>query len=87
MAWVRIINESDATGALAELYTRWRRPIPLPEVVKVFSVRPELMDMRLRFQDRMTFGGSGLGRFREELIAVSILRSAAPWNVGISKRP
>jgi hypothetical protein len=30
------------------------------------------MDIRVRIGDRMTFGGSGLGRYREELISVSI---------------
>ncbi len=73
MAWVRIVREEEATGLLREIYGR-RSPSgrPLPEVIRVFSNRPELMDLRARVQERIALGGSGLGRFREELIAVSI---------------
>ncbi len=73
MAWIRIIEEDEATGLLKEIYKRSKkRGSETSEIVKVFSLRPELMDVRLHFGQKMTFGGSGLGRFREELIAVSI---------------
>jgi hypothetical protein len=44
----------------------------VPEIIKVFSARPELLQARVAFQNTITFGGSGLGRYREELIATSI---------------
>jgi len=69
MAWVEIVPPEAATGPLKRLYDRRQG---MPEVATAFSLRPELMDIRLRFQDEMTFGGSGLGRYREELIAVCI---------------
>jgi hypothetical protein len=72
MAWVKVVAEEEATGLVKQIYQRSKRGSVQSEVVKVFSLRPELMDLRVRFGDRMTFGGSGLGRYREELIAVSI---------------
>ena len=73
MAWIRIIEEDEATGLLKKIYKRSKKQgSEASEVVKVFSLRPDLMDVRVRFGQHMTFGGSGLGRFREELIAVSI---------------
>ncbi len=72
MAWVDVVSEHEATGLVKEIYGRSRHGSVQAEIVKVFSLRPELMDIRVRFGDRMTFGGSGLGRYREELISVSI---------------
>ena len=84
MAWIRIIGSEEARGELAEVYARASRPYAdgtagaePTEVVKVFSLRPELMAARIAFGDVMTFGGSGLGRYREELIAVSISQLVA----------
>jgi len=72
MAWVKVVAEDEATGLVKQIYQRSKRGSVQSEVVKVFSLRPELMELLVRFGDRMTFGGSGLGRYREELIAVSI---------------
>ena len=78
MAWVRMVEEHEATGIVAEEYAgvrRYRgheRRVQVAEVVKVFSLRPDLLRARQAFGNAMTFGGSGLGRFREELIATSI---------------
>ena len=72
MAWVNVVSEQEATGVVKEIYSRRRWGSALSEIVKVFSVRPELMERRVRFGNRMSFGASGLGRYREELIAVSI---------------
>ena len=84
MAWIQIVGRDEATGRLAEVYERASRPYAdgsggaePSEVVKVFSLRPDLMEARIAFGDVMTFGGSGLGRYREELIAVSISQLVA----------
>lgn len=77
MAWVRIIDRHEASGALKAEYDRIAaqfadRGETIPEVTAVLSVRPELMIGRNALSNACTFGGSGLGRFREELIATSI---------------
>lgn len=74
MAWVETVSEEAATGRVAELYGgagQAGRP-EVPEVMKVFSPRPDLLAARITLGNTCTFGGSGLGRFREELIATSI---------------
>ena len=75
MAWIRMVREDEATGIVRQEYEKTRRQLGMdevPEIIKVFSVRPELLRARVAFQNAMTFGGSGLGRYREELIATSI---------------
>ena len=76
MAWVKMVEESEATGVVKEEYDRNLQKIQkqggVAEIVKVFSLRPELLQARVAFGNTMTFGGSGLGRYREELIATSI---------------
>ena len=57
MAWIKMAERDNET---------------LSEIVKVFSLRPELLEARQHFGHTMHFGGSGLGRYREELIATSI---------------
>ncbi len=76
MAWVGTVPEATADGLVKEVYDRVLQQVGMqgevPEIIKVFSVRPELLQARVAFQNAMTFGGSGLGRYREELIATSI---------------
>jgi hypothetical protein len=75
MAWIRTVPENEAEGIVKTQYDQVLRHLGLPEVpeiIKVFSGRPELLQARVAFQNSITFGGSGLGRYREELIATSI---------------
>ncbi len=76
MAWIKVVHEHEATGAVKRVYEGNKvvliRKDVIGEIVKVFSLRPDLLEARAGFGAAMTFGGSGLGRFREELIAVSI---------------
>ena len=76
MAWVRTVRPEEAEGVVKEEYTLHFANLgvggEIPEVISVFSLRPDLLRARVGFAKTMTFGGSGLGRYREELIAVSI---------------
>ena len=76
MAWIKMVGEDEAEGVVKEEYDRYLGqrggPEEVAEIVKVFSLRPDLLRARQAFGHRMTFGGSGLGRHREELIATSI---------------
>ena len=75
MSWINEISESEATGAVKTAYEESMRMAGTPNVgtiVKVFSLRPDLLKARVGFGSAMTFGGSGLGRRKEELIATSI---------------
>ncbi len=73
MAWIQVVEEEEAEGFVKEVYQRGRTPFGgVDEILKVFSLRPDLLGARATFGSTMTFGGSGLGRYKEELIAVSI---------------
>ena len=75
MAWIRTVPENEAEGIVTTQYDQVLRHLGMsevPEIIKVFSARPELLEARVAFQNSITFGGSGLGRYREELIATSI---------------
>lgn len=75
MAWVRIIGEHEATGALKQRYDRIQQQFSgreIPEITKILSLDSDLMIARDVLSNAVTFGGSGLGRYREELIATSI---------------
>ncbi len=77
MAWVKMVGRDQAAGALRAEYDRIAaqfadRGGAIPEVTAILSSRPDLMIARNRLSNSCTFGGSGLGRLREELIATSI---------------
>jgi len=72
MAWVKVVPENEATGLVKEIYEENERGQHTAEIIKVFSLFPKLLDVRRRFSKVITFGGSGLGRYREELIALSL---------------
>jgi len=75
MSWIKEISEIGATGDLKIAYEQSMRSSGNPKVgniLKVFSLRPDLLKARMGFASAMTFGGSGLGRRKEELIATSI---------------
>ena len=83
MSFIKVIQESEATGELKAVYdktlsnlrpsVRQRRGNRLPPIVRIFSLRPELLEARVGF-DRGIYrpGTSGLGRRKEELIATQV---------------
>ncbi len=71
MPWIRIIDEDEAAGPLKELYDLRRREAGfVSNAYKVASLKPELAWAMERFRKSIIFGGSSLGRRREEIIAV-----------------
>ena len=75
MSWIEEINEAEATGDVQSAYEqsmKFTGHSKVPPIIKVFSLRPDLLKARVGFASAMTFGGSGLGRRAEELIATSI---------------
>lgn len=76
MAWITTVSEEEASGLLAETYERLRGSGPfggfIPNIVKVFSLRPELLELVARVARTATFGGSSLSRVQEEMIASTV---------------
>ena len=76
MAWISVLSREEAVRAFPpDMVTRmWsqEKSSTSPSIVQVFSLIPELMLARIPFGNSMTFGGSGLGRRMEELIATQV---------------
>ena len=75
MAWIRTISEQEAEGPLADLYTKLRHNPHfgvVPNVIKAFSLRPEIAAAVTRLASAATFGGSHLSRVQEEMIAAAV---------------
>jgi alkylhydroperoxidase family enzyme len=76
MAWIRTIPEEQAEGVLAETYAAIKKAPhfmgQIPNVIKAFSLRPELLASLAQVSGIATFGGSRLSRVQEEMIATVV---------------
>ncbi len=75
MAWIRTISEQEAEGPLSDLYSKLRQNPHfglVPNVIKAFSLRPEIAAAITRLSSAATFGGSHLSRVQEEMIAATV---------------
>ncbi len=73
MTWIQTVREGEATGALKEVYDAWTKLLGfVPNVVKSTSLRAEFTQKFEALRLAITFGGSRLGRRKEELIALVV---------------
>ncbi len=73
MAWITTLSDQQATGRLAEVYLNIRGRMGfVPNIMKSFSLKPELLDAVSRTFLTATFGGSNLTRVQEEMIATVV---------------
>ncbi len=76
MAWIRTIPEEQAVERLAEIYAGIKNDPHfmgrVPNVMQVFSQRPELLEHLSKVATTATFGGSRLSRVQEEMIATVV---------------
>ena len=72
MTWIETLDESQdpIIGQIAE-YRKGTHGY-FPNVLSAMSLKPEVLQRLLRFQDSITFGGSSLGRRWEELISFRV---------------
>ncbi len=72
MAWIELPDD-DATPELSRLTKRYRAEgRPVPRVVAVMKPSPKALRAVLQMNAAVTFGGSSLGRRREELVATAV---------------
>jgi len=75
MAWIDTISESAATGDLARQYEAARRRAgKVFEVVKIHSLRPEIMRTFMELYIKIMHGPSGLSRSEREMVATAVSR-------------
>ena len=73
MAWIRVIDEGDAEGWLAELYRRYREPDGgVDNILKIHSLSPRSMKAHFDFYALLMRGRSELSRAQREMIAVVV---------------
>ena len=73
MAWIRIISPEEASPELQEIYDEIRDPSGrLSPALQIVSLHPEALRALNRLNRTITFGGSRLGRKREELLSVVV---------------
>jgi hypothetical protein len=72
MSWLRL-PLPDASPELARSVRSWTaRGEPVPTVIAPMMLRPASLRGVMQMNNAVTFGGSGLGRRREELIATAV---------------
>lgn len=72
MAWIRWIDEANATGRLKELYERYGGARGLDHILKIHSLNPESLDHHYRLYAHLMRGPSGLSLAEREMIAVAV---------------
>ena len=71
MAWIDLPDD-DATPELDRATRAWRtQGLPVPSVVAVMKPSARALRGVMQMNNAVTFGGSSLGRRREELIATA----------------
>lgn len=73
MAWIRVIDEDDADGHLAELYRRYREPGGgVDNILKIHSLSPRSMKAHFDLYALLMRGRSELSKAQREMIAVVV---------------
>jgi uncharacterized peroxidase-related enzyme len=76
MARIGWIEEADATGEAAELYAAWRKANPsrdkIPDILKCFSMRPDMLKHMLAFSYELHFRDGALTWAVKELLATYV---------------
>ena len=73
MAWIRTIDEDEASGKLGELYARMAEPRGgVDNILKIHSLNPGSLQGHFEFYRALMRGRSPLSRAQREMIAVTV---------------
>jgi len=76
MSWIRKVEPEEATGRVREIYEESvRRAGKVFEIVKLSSLRPDVLDAWLGYYKVLMFGPSGLTRIERELVATVVSKT------------
>ena len=76
MAYLRLVNEDEASGLLKEEYdAAVARAGKVFNIVKAMSLRPGVLRRSMQLYREVMFGRSGLSRIERELLAVVVSRA------------
>jgi uncharacterized peroxidase-related enzyme len=72
-SWIRVVEEGDAQGELAEIYAEVRGSRGrVSNVMKVHSLDPKAMKLHLQLYLHLMYGKSSITRTQREMIAVLV---------------
>lgn len=73
MSWIETIDETEASGALKEIYDRIAGERgKVSNIMRVQSLNPEAMRAHLELYQEVVYGRNGLSREERELIATAV---------------
>ncbi len=73
MAWIRTIDENDATGDLRRIYDeQCQRSGAVANILKVHSLAPKVLKAHLTIYHAAMHAPGELGRAHREMIAVAV---------------
>ncbi|MDE2766253.1 MAG: hypothetical protein OXI25_07490 [Chloroflexota bacterium] len=73
VAWVRTVEESEATGELAALYEEARQRLGrVPPMIKALSLRPKVAAAKENLRQSLIGDASSLGARRADMISVAV---------------
>ncbi|MFW5787737.1 MAG: carboxymuconolactone decarboxylase family protein [Halanaerobiales bacterium] len=74
MAWIKMVEESEADGKLKKLYDKIMNPEnnKVANILKVHSLNPEVLEAHLKLYKTIMFGKSKISRRQREMIAVVV---------------
>lgn len=76
MSWIRQIDPGDAEGRLREIYDdAVKRAGKVFRIVRLQSLRPDVLGPWIDYYKAVMFGPSGLTRIERELVATVVSRT------------
>ena len=73
MSWIKQVEEQDAQGAIRSFYEGFRRQLgTVPNILKVFSLYPEVMRPTMTLFKTLMYAPSPLTRPQREMISLVV---------------
>jgi len=76
MPHIKWVEDDEATGEVAEIYAAWKKANPhresMPEILKCFSNRPDVLKSILALSYPLHFQDGFLNRRQKEMIATYV---------------
>ncbi len=72
MPWIKMVEEADATGELAEMYAQERSAWGVDHILKIHSLNPASLKAHALIYRTLMYGRSGLSRTQREMIALVV---------------
>ncbi len=72
MPWIKMVDEADATGELAEMYAREKSSWGVDHILKIHSLNPPSLNAHLVVYRTLMYGRSGLSRIQREMIGTVV---------------